>query len=664
MAEVRRFLGMATYCGRFIPNLATIAEPLRHLTKKDTPWRWTQTEQEAFDKVKSALQASTTMAYFNTTHPTELIVDTSLLGLGALLAQETEPGTWVPLAFASKALTATETRYSQIEREALAIKWACNHFHLYVSGHPFRVVTDHQPLISLFKGTTPHPPPRIERWAILLQHYQMELIYRPGAKNPADFLSRHPEHPTEGNSDQEREAEDFVNMVSQWSCPRALSIEEIKTHTDTDSVLQRVADALQKGTWEGLLHHTQGWSEQDRNRLGKLWRAQNELSMSESGIILRGTCIVIPHSLQERATVLVHEGHQGTERMKARMREKVWFPGLEEAVDAAVRNCRACQITGHPETPAPVITEEHAPSPWTWLSLDFGSFPDGRVTAVIVDSYTKYPIVEILPSTAFNHLQPMLEKTFALFGLPQVIKTDNGPPFQGCEFQTFLTQLGIKHHRITPQWPQANGEAERFMQTINKILRISVAEQADPEATLHKFLREYRSTPHCTTQRSPWSLMLAGPRRDTLPRANDCEQRPYDPTRTQAKRLSTNQKASRKRRAKTRTIMPGCTVLVRNHRGKFCTPYETGVWTVTAVRGTAITAKCNGELITRNISWLKRIPVTEEERQDEDTMIGREVPDGIAASSPNNDQAQCPASPTTTADVSPGRPSDAPAEVT
>lgn len=615
VSEVRSFLGMATYCGRFIPNLATIAEPLRKLTKKEASWRWTSVEDEAFEKIKSGLLESTTMAYFNTARQTELIVDASPVGLGALLTQETEPGIWAPLAFASKALTETEKWYSQIEREALAIKWPCNHFHLYISGRPIRVVTDHQPLLPLFKGTAPHPPPRIERWATQLQHYQMELIYRPGAKNPADFLSRHPELLDGGDADQGKKTEEFVNKITQWSCPRTLTLEEIKTHSDNDAALQRVATAILKGSWEGFLHQTQEWSEPDRQRLEKLWRVRNELSASDGSIILRGSRIVIPYSLQERATALAHEGHQSIGKMKARMREKVWFPGLEEAVDAVVRTCRACQINGSQETPAPVVTEDPAPSPWSWLSLDFGSFPDGRITAVVVDSYTKYPVVEVIPSTAFHHLQPMLERTFALFGLPQVIKTDNGPPFQGGEFKQFLNQIGVKHRRITPQWPQANGEVEQFMRTLNKTLRIAAAEQSDPERAIHRFLREYRGTPHSTTQRSPWSLMLAGPRRDNIPTAPDWESPPYDPSAAQAKRAATNQRATQKRRARTRELHPGCQVLVRNRRGdgKFRTAYEPEVWTVRSTNGTAVTAERDGETISRNVSWFKQIPSQERE---------------------------------------------------
>ena len=75
--------------------------------------------------------------------------------------------------------------------------------------------------------------------------------------------------------------------------------------------------------------------------------------------------------------------------------------------------------------------------------MDFGSFSDGRVPAVLVDSHTKYLFVEIISSTAFSKVKPVLEKIFAMLGLPDEIKTDNRPPFQGQEFCEFMTSLGI-----------------------------------------------------------------------------------------------------------------------------------------------------------------------------------------------------------------------------
>ena len=116
---------MATYCGRFIPNLATLSEPLRALTKQNVTWEWNMQTDKAFKQVKAALLANATMAYFDPRLKTELIVDASPVGLGAILVQDKGVKGWNPIAYASRALSDTETRYAQIEREALTIKGAC-----------------------------------------------------------------------------------------------------------------------------------------------------------------------------------------------------------------------------------------------------------------------------------------------------------------------------------------------------------------------------------------------------------------------------------------------------------------------------------------------------------------------------------------------------------
>ena len=103
------------------------------------------------------------MAYFNLEHETEVIVDASPVGFRALLVQYDKDQNMSAIALASRALTDIEQRYSQTEREALGVTWAILHFHLYLAGSSFRVVTDHEPLLALFNNPTSKPPTRIER---------------------------------------------------------------------------------------------------------------------------------------------------------------------------------------------------------------------------------------------------------------------------------------------------------------------------------------------------------------------------------------------------------------------------------------------------------------------------------------------------------------------
>ena len=183
VGEVLSFLGLATYCARFINNYTTLNAPLRELTRRDTPWEWTDRHQKAFQDVKDALSETATTAYFNSNKETTLQVDASPVGLGAVLTQEERP-----VAYASRALSNVEQWYSQTEREALAIIWACEHFHTYLYGSHFTVITDHQPLVSIW--TKSHPPLRIARWGLCLQAYDAEIKYRPGKNNPTDYMSR------------------------------------------------------------------------------------------------------------------------------------------------------------------------------------------------------------------------------------------------------------------------------------------------------------------------------------------------------------------------------------------------------------------------------------------------------------------------------------------
>ena len=119
-SEVRSFLGLASFCRRFIPDFSTIAYPLSELTRKAVQWRWTTTHQSAFDKLKTMLTSDCVMAHYDPAALTQLRVDASPVGLVAILTQ-TQLGVVRPVAYAGRTLTAVERRYSQTEREALAV---------------------------------------------------------------------------------------------------------------------------------------------------------------------------------------------------------------------------------------------------------------------------------------------------------------------------------------------------------------------------------------------------------------------------------------------------------------------------------------------------------------------------------------------------------------
>ncbi|KAK3731610.1 hypothetical protein QZH41_015863 [Actinostola sp. cb2023] len=247
--ELRSVLGMTGYSSRFIPDYATITAPLRELTHKNSSWNWTTTHQEAFETLKEKLQSAPALAYFDISKSTEIAVDASPVGLGAILTQKDENGHSHVIAYGSRSLTKTEQNYSQTEREALAIVWGCEHYHLYCYGKALTVFTDHKPLTSIFNNPLSKPTPRIERWSLRLQPYQPNKVYAPGPDNPADYMSRHPKKQIEVNSREEKIAEEYINFVSQHAVPIAIDLEEVKSATLNDHTLQRVIECIRNGSW-------------------------------------------------------------------------------------------------------------------------------------------------------------------------------------------------------------------------------------------------------------------------------------------------------------------------------------------------------------------------------------------------------------------------------
>ncbi|KAL9968060.1 hypothetical protein ACROYT_G026386 [Oculina patagonica] len=136
--DVSRLNGMANYLSRFLPNLSDVMKPLRDLTHKDVEWCWSDTQERAWCEVKKLIASAPVLSYYKPDEPLEVQCDSSLAGLGAALMQGGHP-----IAYASRALTETESRYAQIEKEMLAIVYAVEKFNDYTFGRKTVVFSDH-----------------------------------------------------------------------------------------------------------------------------------------------------------------------------------------------------------------------------------------------------------------------------------------------------------------------------------------------------------------------------------------------------------------------------------------------------------------------------------------------------------------------------------------
>ena len=221
--EVRNFLGLVNFSAQFISGLATKAEPLRRLTQKNTHFVWGKDQRKAFEELKNSLTDVDTLAYFNPAWKTRVVADASPVGLGAVLLQEHDK-VWRTVCYANKTLPSVERRYSQTEKEALALVWSVERFHVYLLGREFELVTDHKPLEIIYSPKS-KPSARIERWVLQLQPYHFHIIYKPGKENITDTLSRLP-HTDEGKNFDD--TENYVNFITVKAVPKAMSAKEIE----------------------------------------------------------------------------------------------------------------------------------------------------------------------------------------------------------------------------------------------------------------------------------------------------------------------------------------------------------------------------------------------------------------------------------------------------
>lgn len=197
--------------------------------------------------------------------------------------------------------------------------WGSEHYHLYIYGHPFTLVTDHKALETIWNNPRSKPPTRIEQWGLRLQPYNFRVEYRKGADNPADYISRHPVlTQTNDRTRAAKIAEEYINFTSHHTTPKAMTLTEIKEETLKDSVLQKVSEHMRNNTWHKITNDTQ-----HTTILRQFKQISSELTVSSTdGIILGNTRIVIPSTLQNRVLQLAHEGHQGIVKTKTLLRKK------------------------------------------------------------------------------------------------------------------------------------------------------------------------------------------------------------------------------------------------------------------------------------------------------------------------------------------------------
>ncbi|XP_045450007.1 uncharacterized protein K02A2.6-like [Melitaea cinxia] len=496
--EILRFLGMINYVARFIPNVSEITAPLRQLIKKDVPFLWSKEQDKAYKTLKKLLIEPPVLSYFDMNKQIVLSVDASKAGLGAVILQEGKP-----IAYGSRAMTETEIQYSQIEKECLAILYGITKFHQYLYGNQFKVETDHRPLVSIFSKPLNRCPARLQKMRMALQPYSFELNYKPGKELlVADHLSRSHLLETEENSDLK--VETHVAMIMESYRISDKKLEELILETAKDEELMAVNKYIMEG-----------WPENKSliNSKAKIFYSYRDELSNIRGLIVKGRNIVIPQSKRKEVLENIHYAHLGIEKSKVLARNTVFWPNMNKEIEDLIQNCDTCKSFQNANKKESMIEKEIPQRPWEILSIDI-FFLYSKPYILLVDAYSKYVEIQPLNNLYATSTIDSIKEILARHGIPDIVYTDAGTQFTSFEFKTFSKEWNFKHKVISPKHHQGNGLAERYIQTVKKLLKKLIYDKKD----IYLGLLMYRNTPVNTDGKSPSELLFKRNIKTILPR--------------------------------------------------------------------------------------------------------------------------------------------------
>lgn len=492
VTEVRSFLGLCSYYRRFVSGYSFIAKPLHSLTEKGQPFAWTAKCEEAFETLKKRLISAPILAHPDFSLPFILDTDASDHAIGAVLSQRIGKVEKV-VAYASRSLSKSERKYCVTRKELLALVYFVKYFRHYLYGQRFTIRTDHGSLRWLMKFKNPEG--QVARWLETLAAYQMTVEHRPGRLHGnADGLSRRPCRQcgcSESGDEDTPVSHDTMDIEFVTS---------IKQFVDSADIKQ-----LQQGDED--IHTVIGWLRENKKptfkeiesksyNLKSLWsqfytlRLERELLVrlfedTETKQIIHQ--VVVPNNQRRKILTYAHDiksaGHLGTKKTLLKIRQRFYWPGLQNDVRSYVAGCSTCMRRKGPQktkqAPMQIVRSGY---PMERLAIDIlGELPEtrqgNRHIVVIADYFTKwtecFPMKNMEAATVAKLL---VEEVVCRFGIPAKLHSDQGRQFESHLFQEMCQLLNIHKTRTTAYHPQSDGMVERFNRTLTQMLSAYVCE--------------------------------------------------------------------------------------------------------------------------------------------------------------------------------------------
>lgn len=497
-----RLLGMIAYVSKFIPNCSALTDPLRKLCKNEAHWWWSFEQQQAFEQLKRLIAEAPVLRYFDPSKPVTIQTDSSSTGLGSCLMQEGQP-----LAFASRALTDAETRYAQIEKECLAIVFACEKFHTYIYGRKTYVQSDHKPLEAIFKKPVNSTSPRLQRMRMKLLRYDLEVGYKPGKDlKVADALSRAYLLASAEDIDYElvKDVTVMIHTLIEAVPASSRRLDQFRAETARDPDLVKLRQYITDG-WPTYSELASLSSElkQYKKIAADIYVMEDLLFVNEK--------LIVPASLRPEMLKLLHEGHLGIEKCTAAARQSLYWVGLTRDIERMVSGCHTCCKYRKQQAKESLMPHPVPQRPWQKVGADLFSFA-GRDYLLVVDYHSKFPEIALLEDKTSHAVILQLKIIFARHGIPEVLVADN-MPFGSKACKQFAEEWDVQIKTSSPNYAQSNGQSERHIQTIKKLMTKAAEEGKDPYIAL----LQYRNTPLSGLEVSPAQLLFSRRLRTKIP---------------------------------------------------------------------------------------------------------------------------------------------------